>query len=414
MFLWFFLTICSYYVIRPVRTALVLYDFGPENLPWVYMGTGLAAGLAAYVFSKFSKARRRRLISGTLLFFTSNLVFWWWVAGESAARQAAGLGPLAWTSPVFYVWTDVFSVMAVTVFWMYASDVFGKEGAKRTFGILAAAGPSGGAAGAWLTRTIVGELGPVDVVLVAAGIFASTLVLFLVIEAVTKGRSSIATAWQGKENLDLRKLPEVVRQVLRSRLLWLIVIVVCFERIAPDMVDYVFQNTAKAHFPDKPSYAEFFASFDMWRNILVLIGSLFVTPILLTRGGPGPALISVPLSILIFGVAMLIVPSLGAVVVLKGFEEGQRHAWFKAGKETLYSATSRDVVYTIKGYIEMFLYRFSRGFAGFILLLVTLGLKMLDLAKYDIVVVTWIMLPMAVVWAWACWQAGREFRKLDG
>ncbi len=411
LFTWFFLVICSYYVIRPVRTALVLYDFGAENLPWVYMGTGLAAGLAAYLFSKFSKVKRSRLISGVQVFFILNLLFWWWVAGQSAASQAAGQGGWVWAAPSFYVWTDVFSIMGVTIFWMYANDVLGHNGAKKAFGVLTAAGMSGGAAGAWITKVFVEDLGPVDILLVASAIYALTLVLFAGLEYLSQGRSAVRSQDQQKQGADLRKLPEVIRQVKATRLLWLIAVVVCLERIAPDMVDYVFQNTAKGFFEDKTSYSAFFANFEMWRNLIVLAGTLVITPLLLTYLGPGAAMVSVPLAITVFGAAMLFFPSLMVVVLLKGFEEGQRHAWFKAGKETLYTVTSREILYTVKGYIEMFLYRFSRGIAGLFLLGLGALMGLVGLTESVTMAVLIVMLPLCILWAWAIWQVDKEYKR---
>lgn len=411
LFTWFLLVIASYYVIRPVRTALVLYDFGAENLPWVYMGTGLAAGVAAYLFSKFSKVKRATLISGVQIFFILNLLFWWWVAGQSAASQAAGEGGWVWAAPSFYVWTDVFSIMGVTIFWMYANDVLGHNGAKKAFGIITAAGMCGGAAGAWITKVFVEDLGPVDIVLVAAGIYAITFVLFLGLEALSQGRSAVRSTDADKHAADLRKLPEVVRQIKATRLLWLIAIVVCLERIAPDMVDYVFQNTAKGFFEDKTAYSAFFANFEMWRNLIVLAGTLVITPVLLTYLGPGAAMVSVPLAIVLFGVAMILMPSLLVVVLLKGFEEGQRHAWFKAGKETLYTVTSRDVLYTVKAYIEMFLYRFSRGIAGLFLLGLGTLMAILGRPESTSLLVLVVMIPLCIVWIWAIWQVDREYKR---
>jgi AAA family ATP:ADP antiporter len=303
--------------------------------------------------------------------------------------------------------------MGVTIFWVYANDVLGHERAKTVFGVLTAAGMSGGAAGAWITKVFVEQLGPVDIVLVAAGVFGLTMVVFAGLEVLTRGSSSVRTTMASDHAAaDLRRLPEVIRQVRANRLLWLIALVVCFERVAPDMVDYVFQNTAVGFFPDKTSYASFFASFEMWRNIIVLAGTLIITPALLTYFGTGAAMITVPAAIVRFGAAMIAFPSLIAVVLLKGFEEGQRHSWFKAGKETLYTVTSREVLYTVKGYIEMFLYRFSRGIAGLLLLGMAGVMAALGRPESVTLLVLVVMIPMAIAWGWAVWQVDREYKTI--
>jgi AAA family ATP:ADP antiporter len=406
LFLWFLLIICAYYVVRPVRSTLVLFSLGPEVLPWVYMGTAAATGVAVWVFAKFSRVPRRQLVGWLLLFFVANLLFWWWAAGQAVAARAGGDSSWDWTSPLFYVWTDVFSSMSVTVFWMVANDLFGPAGAKRTFGILAAAGPAGGFLGAWVCEELVPVLGPVHMVLVAALVFAAAAVVYAVLEGVVRGRSAHRRLeLPERKAADLRNLPAVVKKIASSRFLLFLTLVVCLERAAPDFVDWIFQTAGMAVYDDPTAWTAFFAAFEKWRELLVLVATFFVTSPLLVWGGPTWALASVPICILLFSGAFAVVPLFAFAVALKGCEEGQRHAWFKAGKELTYTVTSRDVIYSVKGYIEVFLYRFSRGVAGLLLLGLTLAF---GLGPQGVAAAT---LPLALVWLWAIRRLGREFRR---
>jgi AAA family ATP:ADP antiporter len=436
MFVWFLLAICAYYVIRPVRSTLVLFSLGPEFLPWVYMGTAFATGVAVWIFSKFSRAPRRWLIGGTMVFLVLNLLFWWWAAGKAVDARAAGNSSWNWTSPVFYVWADVFSSMAVTVFWMFAADFFGHGSAKRTFGILAAAGPAGGFAGAWLSETLAGPLGPVTLVLVAAAVFTLAFLFFVAVEIAAHGRSAHAPAprpegvrdsgteaasaatkpagypedrsgTSGGAGPDFRKARDVARALTSSRMLLFLTLVVCFERVTPDFVDWVFQSAGHAAISDPTRWTEFFAAFDKWRELLVLVATLFVTSPLLVLGGPTWALASVPVAIVLFGLGFAVWPLFFFAVALKGTEEGQRHAWFKAGKELVYTVTNRDVIYSVKGYIEVFLYRFSRGVAGLLLLLLT---AVVGLGPQGVALAT---VPLAAVWLWCIHRLGREYKAAE-
>ncbi|MBM4372741.1 MAG: hypothetical protein FJ098_13880 [Deltaproteobacteria bacterium] len=410
LFAWFLLSMASYYVIRPVRSTLVLFSLGPDILPWVYMGTAVATGVAVWIFARFSRAPRRLLVGGTLLLLTLSLLAWWWIAGAAVSARAAGGGAAwDWTSPVFYVWTDVFSIMAVTLFWMVANDLFGPGSAKRVFGILVAAGPAGAALGAWIAESRVEALGTVDLLLIATALFGGTVVLFLVLEAVTRGRSAHdGTAREIRPALDVRRLPAVIRTLLSSRFLLLLTLVVCLERIAPDFVDYVFQSAGKDAFTEADAWTQFMAGFEKWLNLAVLAVTVLVTPPLLARGGPGAALASVPLAILLLASVFAVFPVFPVVVALKALEQGQRHSWFKAGKELIYTVTSREVIYGIKGYIEMFLYRFSRGLAGLSILLLSL---VPGLGWRGVVVAS---IPLALLWLWAAVALGREYRRAEG
>ncbi|MBA2565878.1 MAG: hypothetical protein H0V09_10735 [Gemmatimonadetes bacterium] len=408
LFLWFFITLSAYYVIRPVRSGLLLADFEPTILPWVYMGTAVVTGIVVYVYAKLAGLPRKRLIGGTLLLFALAFVGWWWVAGRAEAAAAAGTGGWAWSSPAFYVWVDVYSIMAVTIFWMYANDVFPPKSAKRTFGLIGAAGPLGGLTGAWLTSRLVAGLGTRNMVLVAAGIYFLAFGIFLALEMLTHGRSADRGAAGEKfEKADLGELPAVLRLIRSSRFLLLLTLVVCFERMVPDFADYVWQAMLNASFPDKDAYTQFFATVEFWRNLIAFVATLFFTAAILNLLGVRFALASVPLTIVVLSCVFVLMPILAVAVLLKNVEEGQRHTWFKAAKETTYTATSREVIYRVKGYIEMFFYRLSRGVAGILLLGIT------TIAGLGMQAVAAAAVPLALLWLWCAWNLGKEYTALE-
>jgi ATP/ADP translocase len=296
--------------------------------------------------------------------------------------------------------------MAVTVFWMYANDLFPPASAKKRFGLIVAAGAAGGSVGSWLTEQLVARIGTVNMLMVAAGCCSLILAVLFACEQISGGRSAERASGPSKPGVELGQLPAAMRLLFSSRFLMLLTAVACFERLVPDFSDYIFQSLAREAYPSRDSYTRFFAGFEKWRNCGAFVATVFLTGPMLQRLGVRAGLVSVPLSIIILGAGFIFWPGLAAAVLLKGIEEGQRHSWFKAAKEVSYTATDREVIYRIKGYIEMFFYRFARGVAGFLLLLAgAAGLGPSGIAA--------AMLPLAVLWLWAAWQAGGEFRKLE-
>lgn len=409
MFLWFFITLSAYYVIRPVRSALVLGDYAPTILPWIYMGTAVVTGIVVAIYARLAGLPRRYLIGGVLLFFAAAFVFWWWVASRAEVLRQTDPGAWGWTSPTFYVWVDVYSIMAVTIFWTYANDVFAPNSAKRIFGVIGAAGPLGGLTGAAITSRLVEGVGTVNMVLVAAGIYLLAFLIFLALEAITKGKSAHpgGKKAEGKKETNLAELPAVLRLIGSSRFLLLLTLVVCFERMVPDFADYIWQATLDSHFPDSDQYAAFFATVEFWRNLIAFFATLFFTAAILNLLGLKFGLSSVPASILVLAILFVLSPVLLMAVLLKNVEEGQRHTWFKAAKETSYTVTTRDVIYKVKAYIEMFFYRLSRGVAGVILLVITtfLGLGTTAVAIAAV--------PLALIWLYCTWNMGREYERLE-
>jgi AAA family ATP:ADP antiporter len=390
------------------------------------MGTALVTGIVVYIYAKLASLPRKVLIGSVLTFFASNFFAWWWIARHAETIRAAGTGTWGWTSPVFYVWTDVFSIMAVTIFWMYANDVFPPQSAKRIFGVIGAAGPAGGIVGAFLTKSLVAGLGTVNMVLVGAAIYVVALLIFLGLETLTRGKSAdrgeaAQKFEEGEANLG--ELPAVLRLIKSTRFLLFLTLVVCFERMVPDFADFIQSTIGKAAFPARDAYTAWFANIEFLRNIAAFVATLFFTAAILNLLGVKVGLSANPVSILVLGAVFLLQPVLLVAVLLKNVDEGQRHSWFKAAKETTYTATSREVIYRVKGYIEMFFYRLSRGIAGVLLLGISAavaaaqGVPMSEVGTSHPVALTRAIalgaLPLAALWLYCTWNLGKEFEKVE-
>src|SRR4030095_15932043 len=81
-----------------------------------------------------------------------------------------------WVGRVFFIWTSVFNLFVVSVFWQFMVDVFTSEQGKRLFGFLAAAATFGGILGSGLTAGTVQTIGVpalmmVSIVLLEIGVF---------------------------------------------------------------------------------------------------------------------------------------------------------------------------------------------------------------------------------------------------
>ncbi|MEK7746153.1 MAG: hypothetical protein AAB576_05760 [Elusimicrobiota bacterium] len=396
LFLWHALILASYYVLRPVRSALLLSDFGAAGLPWVYMGTALVTGLAVWVFSRFADLPRRTLFLGVFSIFLANLLLLWGLA-RCGWR---------WASPALYVWSDVFSIMGVTLFWMYAEDLFEASEAKRLFGWLTSAGSIGAMAGAGLTRLLVPRIGAVNMLLAAAGIWSLSMGVFAALESASGGRAARHEELiEGFDRHDYSGVLPVLRALFSSKALLLLAVVACFERGVPDFLDYLFQRLGHAAYPERDAFAGFFAGFELWRSGLDFIAAALLTAPLIRRLGLSTALSALPLTLAAGFSLFVLHPSFGLLLLFKGLDEMQRHSWQKAGKELVYTALSREVIYKVKGYLEMFLYRFARGAAGLAILLLSgpLGFGLRGIAVTAAV--------LAVLWLPCGWELGRLFSR---
>jgi AAA family ATP:ADP antiporter len=73
-----------------------------------------------------------------------------------------------WVGRVFFVWTSVFNLFVVSVFWAFMVDVFSTEQGKRLFGFISVGGTLGAIVGAAITATLVQKIGSLNLLLISA------------------------------------------------------------------------------------------------------------------------------------------------------------------------------------------------------------------------------------------------------
>src|SRR5438105_28248 len=107
-FCYFFLLLCSYYVLRPVRDSLAV-GVGAQKLQWLFTATFVAMLALVPVFGWLcARFARTKVLPAVYVFFALNLLAF-----------AFELNPF-----VFFVWLSVFNLFVVSVFWSFMSDIF--------------------------------------------------------------------------------------------------------------------------------------------------------------------------------------------------------------------------------------------------------------------------------------------------
>lgn len=397
LFMWLFLFICCYYVLRPIRRGMFLDGLGNEYMPLVYIGTALVTGAVVWLYSKFSHAPRKILIGSIYGIFFANLVAWWQIF-QVESKLASGF---------FWVWLDVFSIMGVTLFWMYANDLCDSVRAKRLFGIIAAGGGVGAIVGSSLTASLVGTLGSTNLLLVAAGIIALTLGIFLLLEKVSAGQKIERISASEFEKCDMSKLSGVLKTLVGNKFLLFLLLVVSFERVTPDLVQFLYNEILKNMASGKDAIAALDANLERWRGVAELAVDVFIVSFVLRRFGTTFSLTSNAATIFAGLITFAVIPNPVVLMSVFHMDEAMRHAWFKAAKELMYTVTSRDVLYSVKPIIEMFFYRFARGMAGVLIFVVN---SLLGLGTNGVICAGVLA---AAGWFYCSWHLSKEYKRLE-
>src|SRR5947199_8384184 len=159
-FAYFFVLLSSYYILRPLRDEMGVAG-GVQQLQWLFTGTFVAMLVAVPAFSALAaRLPRHRFIPLSYRFFTANILVFWalFASGQLHVR----------TARAFFIWTSVYNLFVVSVFWSFMADIFRHEQGARLFGFIAAGGSAGALAGPLFTTWLVKPLGPANLLLVSA------------------------------------------------------------------------------------------------------------------------------------------------------------------------------------------------------------------------------------------------------
>ncbi|HVR21595.1 MAG TPA: hypothetical protein VMS65_17895, partial [Polyangiaceae bacterium] len=168
------LLLTAYYVIKPVREALILVlDSGAEYKSAMSAAIALVLIVAVPAYARFvDKLPRLRLVVGVTLFFASHLVLFYLASHVPVLRRNLGL--------VFFVWVGVFNMMVVAQLWSFANDLYTPEQGKRLFAMVALGGTLGAALGSKVASWLVHPLGVYALLLVGAALLVVCAGLFVV------------------------------------------------------------------------------------------------------------------------------------------------------------------------------------------------------------------------------------------
>ncbi|HET7217898.1 MAG TPA: MFS transporter [Vicinamibacterales bacterium] len=179
-----FLILMAYYVLKPVREALILGQ-GSAELK-TYMSAGqvvLLAFVVPYYGRLVVRFERMRLINVVTAFFVACLIAFYVLAQFDV--------PLA---IVFFLWIGIFNLMIVAQFWSFANDLYSKEEGERLFAIVGFGASLGAVLGARVADRLIEPLGVYQLMLVGALVLGAQLAITNYIDHIEIGRARAKTA----------------------------------------------------------------------------------------------------------------------------------------------------------------------------------------------------------------------------
>lgn len=348
---WGFLALGSWFVVRPARDTMGTV-VGEDVVRWLYIGTLAGTALVNPLYSWLvSKTRRVVFTTAVYGFFALNLV------GFRAALEARGVEGSQALAGVFFVWSSVFNLFILSVFWGFMADLWKSGQAKRVYGVIGLGGTLGAIAGSAIAALLAKRIGVENLLLVGAGGLALAGVC-----AVALGRTAVA---RGDATQRARAETRVgggaldgLRAALASPYLLGISGYILLLTITQTFVYFQELRIVGETFAGQPDdKARAFALISFWTQTLTAVTQALLTARLLRWLGVGGALCVLPVVTLAGLLALAMAPSFVLLAVFQAVRKASDYALARPAREALYTVVSRSEKFKAKSFIDTFVYR---------------------------------------------------------
>jgi len=381
MQLYIFLIISALLVVKPTVNALFLSELGADALAEAFVIIAIAAVAGSLLYNKsLERFKLKSLIRYTLIVFT--VIFM--IMGTLVA-----LGYFNWfLAYTFYTIVALFALLATSQFWVMANVVFNVREAKRLFGFIGAGGIAGGIFGGYLTSLLAEHIGN-GLLLILAGLMI--MGCMFVMNSIWRSRVDKLSSFKRKERATVSS-ENSVKLILNSKHLTSLAAVIGIGVLVAKLVDYQFSYISSRNIPDSQELASFFGFWFSTFNIVSLVIQLFITRHVLAKRGVSTGLAALPVGIVFCCIALLFIPELWIVIVLKGLDGSLKQSLHKSAVELLALPIPSDVKNKTKTFIDVVVDSIATGLAGLILIFIV---RAFDLSP---IFITILILLLVVAW----------------
>lgn len=427
-----FFILFSYYILRAVRDDISSADRGNLQLLWtaVFFVMLGAVPLYSWVSSRF-----KRIVFVPLAnrFFISCLVAFF------AALVLLPAGARPWIDRVFYVWTSVFALFVVTVFWGFVNDCFDNDQGRRLYAFIAVGSSLGGIAGSSVTAGIAEAVPTFGLLLVACVPLEAASWCVKPMnrwfagedlkavrgddrrpdegeppglpardeeESPAEGREEESS---GTDEVDADEVDEPlagdawsgIRVVFRNRYLLGIAAFIALMTFASTILYFEQAHLVGEAISDRGERTAFYAQIDLAVNVLTIVFQVYLTARIIEAVGVGVSLALIPALACLGFAALGAVPSLAVLVAVQVAYRAGRYGVTRPAREILFTVVGREEKYKSKAFIDAAVYRGGDLTSGWIFA----GLQAVGLSLGAIAVAA---APVAGLWALLGVKLGRR------
>ena len=395
-----FLILLAYYVLKPVREALILGEGSAELKSYLSAAqVALLAILVPWYGRLVAALSRIRLINVvTTLFAACPVVFF--ILAQFGVPLAV----------IFFIWIGVFSMMIVAQFWGFANDLYTKEQGERLFVIVGFGASLGAVAGARIADRLIGPFTIEQLMLVGAAVlFASLLVTNAINKREGSRRRATPATQAGKPASS-----NAFALVMQTRYLLLMGVMLMLMNLVNTTGEYILGSIIKdtavtmvaegrdGGLSEEQLIGDFYSKYFSIVNVLGLLLQLFVVSRVVRYFGVPRAVLILPIIALTAYNVMFMAPTLILVLGAKIAENSTDYSLNNTVRNMLFLPCSYEEKFSGKQVIDAFFVRIGDVLSA---ALVFAG----SAAAMSPRRFAFINAALAAVWLVIAWRVGRHY-----
>jgi len=390
-FVFFFLILAGYYITKPIRDSIGASNM--EALPWMFTATLIAMLIANAAFAAVvARMSRRKFIPLAYAFFIVVFVLFF------LAMRSRPEAEQVWIGRGFFVWVSVFNLFNTAIFWAFMTDLFTVEQGKRLYGFIAVGGTLGAILGAYITKHFVRDVGPANLLVIAAALFA---VAGFLVRFFPHGFAEPHQAASTQEKPIGGSVWSGITHICHSPYLMGLAATIVLYTITSTWAYFQQSELAGAVLKTSADRTEFFGNLEIWVNSITVLIQMFLTGRLLKWFGVGFTLVCLPFLSLVGFAAMGIAASLALLAVFQVARRTAAYALMRPSREILFTVLKREDKYKVKSVTDTLGYRTGDQLGGWTYhWLQGLGL--------GLTTISWIAVPVTAVWCGLSIWLGRK------
>ncbi|MEO6462154.1 MAG: HEAT repeat domain-containing protein, partial [Candidatus Eisenbacteria bacterium] len=303
---------------------------------------------------------------------------------------------LSWLPAAFYIWTGSQALLLLSHFWISALDAWDSQRARRIFPLLTGAGLVGGIAGGALAGWGVERLGATSLLWILCTVLVVVRILTLWLSVKLPVRPLVTQGGAGTSRWKLLQDSAYLRYLA---------IALGLAVVVATLVDFQFKYFAQQAHPNPDDLAAFLGRFYAGFHALALVIQLGVAGWLLRRLGIGAASGLQPLTMLLFGVGLVLAPIWPVALAMRWVQGIAFQTLGKSSSEIYFMAIRPPERRQIKPALDVVVERGADALAGILLLLT------FQVLGVDVRIIAALTAVAAIVWIVMLYRLHREYAR---